>query len=94
MSKSKKIIIPVKLAGWKSSGVVLSPKEINQSKLIDLIEDKNTLSVSVVVEQEEPKVIQMTEAEFVDLISVVDTYAHPVAELKSRFKHRKYHKRD
>jgi len=95
MSKTKDIEIPMRMCGWRSDGIVLnSCNGLERSYIIDLIKMDTTKSVKLVIEQEEPKRIQMTESDFVELINVVNTYANPVAELKSRFNNRKYHVRD
>lgn len=96
MSNTKSTIeIPVEMTGWRSDGVVLNPSNgLERSYVIDLLRMKETKSVKLVIEQEEEKVIQMTESEFMKLIDVVENYVHPAAELKSRLAHKYYHKRD
>jgi len=83
--------IEVKCNGWRSDGAVLNPVEGNLCDLTSLLKDKNTTKVTVIVEQDEAKNIQMTESEFKEIIRITESYCHPAAELRSRLKHGKYH---
>jgi NAD-specific glutamate dehydrogenase len=90
MNNKTKTEVEVKCNGWRCDGAVLNPVEGSLYDLTSLIKDKNTTKITVIVERDEPKNIQMTESDFEELINVVRTWASPVAELKSRLKHGKY----
>lgn len=95
MSDRKTLKAPIKLNGWRSDGLVVELcGGFTKSEIIDIVKGKEVESIELVIKFKEPKVIQMTEGEFKDLIRVVENYAHPVAELKSRLNNKKYHKRD